>query len=123
MLNVQANEFPVILSRKFCFAYLDPVRNAIVSKMKRIPHNGHLEIWLQRVTKAKGVGLSFESSEPICRIVDGEQPQLWNNDWISSQKLVEALDVSKLLSGKPEDYEPVPDVSELSLFRKYAEFS
>lgn len=95
----------------------------VASKMKRIPHNGHLEIWLQRVTKAKGVGLSFESSEPICRIVDGEQPQLWNNDWISSQKLVEALDVSKLLSGKPEDYEPVPDVSELSLFRKYAEFS
>lgn len=95
----------------------------VQTKMQRIPHNGHQEIWLQRVTRAKGVSLKFVSSEPICQIVDGEDAQLWNNDWISSAALVAALDVKKIVVGSPEDLEAVPDPAELSLFRKYAEFS
>ena len=95
----------------------------VAQKMKRIPHNGHLEIWLQRVTKAKGVGLSFASDEPICRIVNGEAVQLWNNSWINSPNLIAALDVTKIVVSSPEDLDPVPDTEELSLFREYAEFS
>lgn len=95
----------------------------VAEKMKRIPHNGHLEIWLQRVTKAKGVGLSFASDEPICRIVNGEAVQLWNNSWINSPNLIAALDVTKIVVSSPEDLDPVPDTEELSLFREYAEFS
>jgi len=95
----------------------------VAGKMKRIPHNGHLEVWLQRVTKAKGVGVNFESLEPICQIVNGDKVQLWNNDWISNQTLVQALDVTKIVISKPEELEPVPKTEELSLFREYAEFS
>ncbi|MDO6725457.1 RNA-directed DNA polymerase [Cognatishimia sp. 1_MG-2023] len=95
----------------------------VAEKMKRIPHNGHLEVWLQRVTKAKDVNLNFESSEPICQVVNGQDTKLWNNDWISSQALVQALDVAKLVISKPEDLDPVPKTEELSLFREYAEFS
>ena len=95
----------------------------VAEKMKRIPHNGHLEVWLQRVTKAKGVGAEFQSSEPICKIVDGQDAQLWNNDWINSTKLLDALDVTKLVIGSPEELDPVPSIGELSLFREYAEFS
>lgn len=96
---------------------------AVSEKMKRIPHNGHLEIWLQRVTKAKGVDVAFESTEPICQIVNGQMPRLWNNDWISNPALVRALDVKKIVIGKPEELDPVPKTKELSLFREYAEFS
>jgi hypothetical protein len=95
----------------------------VSKKMKRIPHNGHLEVWLQRVTKAKGVGLIFDSDEPICKIVNGENAQLWNNNWISSPELLRALDVNKIVVSNPQDLDPVPDVEELSLFREYAEFS
>lgn len=95
----------------------------VAAKMKRIPHNGHLEVWLQRVTKAKGVGLTFASDEPICKIVNGEAAQLWNNSWISSDDLIRALDVSKIVVSRPENLDPVPDTKELSLFREYAEFS
>lgn len=95
----------------------------VATKMQRIPHNGHLEVWLQRVTKAKGVGLTFESSEPICQIVNGQSVQLWNNNWISSLELVQALDVTKIVVSKPEDLDPVPSTDELALFREYAEFS
>ncbi|MFC3167300.1 hypothetical protein ACFOD7_04475, partial [Paracoccus fontiphilus] len=91
--------------------------------LQRVPHNGHLEVWLQRVTKAKGVGLTFESSEPICQIVNGHAAKLWNNDWISNPALVEALDVTKIVISKPEELDPVPKIEELSLFREYAEFS
>ena len=92
-------------------------------KMQRIPYNGYLEVWLQRVTKAKGVGLTFTSSEPICQIVNGQSTRLWNNDWIRCQELVQALDVKKIVVGNPEDLEPVPKLEELVLFREYAEFS
>jgi hypothetical protein len=95
----------------------------VAEKMRRVPHNGHLEIWLQRVTKAKGVGLTFESSEPICKIVNGQPAKLWNNDWISNPALIQALDVTKILVSKPEELDPVPKIEELSLFREYAEFS
>lgn len=75
------------------------------------------------MTKAKGVGAEFQSSEPICKIVDGQDAQLWNNDWISSPKLLGALDVTKLVIRPPEELDPVPSIGELSLFREYAEFS
>ncbi|WP_084513898.1 RNA-directed DNA polymerase [Salipiger mucosus] len=95
----------------------------VQKKMQRVPHNGQQEIWLQRVTRAKGVGLNFDSTEPICQIVAGESTQLWNNDWITDPALISALDVRKIVVGSPEDLEAVPDPAELSLFRKYAEFS
>lgn len=95
----------------------------VVKKIQRIPHNGHLEVWLQRVTKAKSVDLTFDSSEPICQIVNGQEVQLWNNDWISNQRLVEALDPKKMVISKPDELDPVPKIEELALFRQYAEFS
>ncbi len=95
----------------------------VAKKMQRIPHNSHLEVWLQRVTKAKGVGLIFNSSEPICKIVNGQDAQLWNNDWISNQALLQALDVTKIVISRPEELDPVPNTEELALFREYAEFS
>ena len=41
-------------------------------KMARVPYNGYLEIWLQRVTQPRAVGIQFTSNEPICKIVNGE---------------------------------------------------
>lgn len=95
----------------------------VSKKMKRIPHNGHLEVWLQRVTRARGVELTFDSDEPICKIVNGETAQLWNNNWISSPDLLLALDVNKIVVSSPEDLDPIPAKEELSLFREHAEFS
>lgn len=92
-------------------------------KIKKIPHNGYMEIWLQRVTIAKGVELNFDSEEPICMIVNKEKPQLWNNDWIKHGPLLNALDVSKIVVSDPKDINPVPDKAELLLFEEYAEFS
>ena len=87
-------------------------------KMKRVPHNGYLEIWLQRVTQPEAVGLQFTSDEPICKIVNGGTPDLWENGWIASNDLKRALDVSKILVGSVSDAEETVQPEEVVLFEQ-----
>ena len=89
-------------------------------KMARIPYNGYLEIWLQRVTQPKAVGIQFTSDEPICKIVNGETPDLWKNGWISSNDLRNALRVSKIVVGSVSDTEEVVKPEEVELFKENA---
>lgn len=92
----------------------------VVNKMQRVPYNGYLEIWLQRVTKPKSVGMSFESDEPICKIVNGATPKLWENDWIASNDLKAALAVSKIVVGSASEKKEVVTPEEVELFNKNA---
>ena len=89
-------------------------------KMARVPYNGYLEIWLQRVTQPKAVGIQFTSDEPICKIVNGETPDLWENGWIASNDLKKALNVSKIVVGLVSDTEEVIQPEEVELFRQNA---
>ncbi|MCB1778228.1 MAG: hypothetical protein KDI50_12410, partial [Candidatus Competibacteraceae bacterium] len=84
------------------------------------PYNGYLEIWLQRVTQPKAVGIKFESSEPICKIVNGEKAQLWENGWIVSETLKQALDVSKIVVATVDDESEVVLPEEVKLFKENA---
>ncbi|MEW6620749.1 MAG: RNA-directed DNA polymerase [bacterium] len=90
------------------------------NKMSRVPYNGYLEIWLQRITQPKSVGISFSSNEVICKIVNGENPKLWVNDWISSEKLKSALNVSKIVVGSVYDASEVVQPEEIEIFKKKA---
>jgi len=89
-------------------------------KMKRVPYNGYLEVWLQRVTLPKAVGLVFESDEPICRIVNGKDAELWNNSWIVGRDLLSALDVSKIVVSDASEAEETVRPSEVELFTQNA---
>ena len=89
-------------------------------KMARVPYNGHLEIWLQRVVQPKTVGIRFTSEEPICKIVNGETPELWKNGWIASNDLNNALKVSKIIVGSVSDIEEVVQPKEIELFTQNA---
>ena len=89
-------------------------------KMKRVPYNGYLEIWLQRVTQPQAVGIAFESDEPICKIVNGGKPQLWECGWISSEALKNAIDVKKLLVGDVTEAPEVIKPEEIELFKQNA---
>lgn len=117
--------FPVIagiLSHLISLAPEEKVRvwTKVRKKMGRVPHNGYLEIWLQRVTQPKAVGLEFISDEPICRIVNGERVNLWENEWISSGELMNALTVSKIVVDSVADMEEVVQPSEVALFKENA---
>ncbi len=88
------------------------------SKMKNVPHNGHLEVWLQRVTENKAVQLSFGSKERLCRIVNGENVSIWNNGWVASKKLKKALSVRKIVVSSKDALDEVIDPSEIKLFKE-----
>lgn len=90
------------------------------NKMARVPYNGYLEIWLQRVTETSGVDIRFTSDEPICQIVNGESANLWENGWISSNDLKKALSVSKIVMGSVSDTEEVVQPEEVELFKQNA---
>ncbi len=87
-------------------------------KMSRVPYNGYLEIWLQRILQP--VGLPFSSDEPICKIVNGEQVELWKNNWIGSTNLQKALDASQMITAQASDAEAVIKPEEIELFRRNA---
>ena len=92
----------------------------VQKKMARIPHNGYLEIWLQRVVQTKAIGLKLDSEERICKIVNGETPDLWENGWIKSEKLKNAINVSKLMVGSVLETEEVIQPEEIELFKQNA---
>jgi hypothetical protein len=90
------------------------------NKMSRIPYNGYLEIWLQRVIQPKAIGIPFSSDEPICKIVNGESRELWENGWIASSALKKALDTSKIIVKSVSDAEEVIQPEEVELFKQKA---
>lgn len=100
----------------------DKVRfwSKVWDKMKRVPYNGYLEIWLQRVTQPKAVGIQFESEEPICQIVNGETLQLWECGWISNEALKAAIDVRKIAIADITDAAQVIEPEEIELFKQNA---
>ncbi len=90
------------------------------NKMARVPYNGYLEIWLQRVTQPATVDIQFSSDEAICKIVNGGNEKLWENGWISSRDLLGALDVSQIVVSPAEDADEVIEPNEIQLFTQNA---
>lgn len=88
--------------------------------MSTVPYNGYLQIWLQRVTKPKSVGMEFESGEAICKIVNGHKATLWNNEWIKGIGLKSALDVSKIVVKNAAEISEVMQPEEVELFNQNA---
>lgn len=89
-------------------------------KMARVPYNGYLEIWLQRVIQPKAVGIKFESDEPICQIVNGGSPPLWECGWISNDALKKAMEVTKIVVADASETEEVIRPEEVELFKQNA---
>jgi hypothetical protein len=83
-------------------------------------YNGYLEIWLQRVTQPKAVGIQCESQEPICNIVNGETLGLWENAWIANDALKGALSTSKIVLAPVEEANEVVQPEEVRLFKENA---
>lgn len=88
----------------------------VYGKLGKVPHNGYMEVWLQRVTKPKAVGIVYASEEQICKVVNGNGGQLWNSDWIANKTLVAALDVSKIVVHDAAETAEVISAEEIELF-------
>lgn len=92
--------------------------NKVRRKMRRVPHNGYLDLWLQRVIQP--LGISLDSDESICRIVNGEIVELWENGWIANKDLRDALDTSTIVVKPIDKIEEVIQPKEIELFTQKA---
>jgi len=64
----------------------DDLFSKVRARTNRIPNNGYMEIWLQRIAYPNH--LSFTSSESMCKVVDNEvDKSLWCNDWIKDDDI------------------------------------
>lgn len=87
----------------------------IHTKLSLLPNSGHMEVWLQRISHSFVPTLGYK--EKLCRLVKGESLDLWNNSWITSPKLKEALSPSKIVNkAKLRSLKPIVKPKEIELF-------
>lgn len=54
-------------------------------RLAQLPNNGHLEVWLQRITYHFDPMLAYH--ERLCQLVEGKNVDLWDNSWITDATL------------------------------------
>ena len=90
---------------------LDRVR----SKLARLPNNGHLEVWQQRLSYH--FDPKVEYTERLCQLVEGKPVDLWSNKWVTDKALKSALDPKKVVNRSAlTSLKPVVRRIEFSLF-------
>lgn len=107
-----------ILSKLLSFLDSEDEKKGIVEKIvkrfSQIPNTGYMEIWLQRISLGFAQGLKFK--EPLCRLED-KDVSVWNNDWISSQDLKDALDAKLIFDpDNAKNINPIVPIEEMAFF-------
>ena len=93
---------------------------SVMKKMRHVPYNGYLEVWLQRVVQPNSIGIRYDSEEAICKILNGDSAQLWESDWISSDSLKRVLDARRIVVADINDEQEVVQPEEVALFKQNA---
>lgn len=98
------------------------VKNDIILSIKKkfesIPNIGHLQVWLQRMTLK--INPEEEYDEKLCKIVYGQEKEIWNNDWLKGNiksvfKKTSIVDKSKI-----DKLSTIPEPSEIKVFDNYS---
>jgi RNA-directed DNA polymerase len=87
----------------------------IHAKLSQFPNTGHMEVWLQRIGHSLAPRIGYK--ETLCELVRGSHVTIWNNEWVSSKKLVAALDPSQIVNkARLRSRGPVINPREIALF-------
>lgn len=87
----------------------------IRKKIERLPNTGYMQLWLQRATIVIKDQIEFD--DPLCKLVSGQSPTIWNSSWLNSPKLQAILSAKKIVDKKAlRDIVPVIPVEEVDLF-------
>ena len=87
----------------------------ILTRFSRILNTNHLEIWLQRIYLVLRHEPQF--NEPLCKLVAGEDVDIWNSDWITCNELRNLVKSERIIDRNKIDQMP-PEISidEIELF-------
>jgi RNA-directed DNA polymerase len=87
----------------------------IQKRFERVPNTGHLQIWLQRFSHQHTTNIQFP--EPLCQLVEGKTPTIWNSEWLDTGELTQMIDPQKTVNRKSlEELGPVINDEEVRLF-------
>ena len=90
--------------------------NRIRKKLAQFPHNGHLEIWLQRITFHFDPTLSYR--ENLCGLIQGKKVDLWNSSWITDSRLQAKIDPNVIFNrSRLIALRPIVPHNEVDLFK------
>lgn len=108
-----------ILSKLLTFVENKDEKRILIDKIRRkfesIPNTGHMDIWLQRISLPFATDVYFD--DPLCNLVAGGDPVIWNSEWITAKALQSAVDANSIVSvEKFEQIEPVVPSEEVELF-------
>lgn len=81
-------------TKKEKLAAVDRIRK----KLEQLPNNGHLEVWLQRISYCFNPTLTY--GEKLCHLVEGKKVDLWNESWISDSGLKRTVRPSSIVNKK-----------------------
>lgn len=96
---------------------LNAVRR-IRKRLDELPNNGHLEVWLQRISYYFDRKLTY--GEKLCSLVEGKKVDLWNSSWVTDPALKTAVDPSEIINrSRLRALRPVVPPSEFALFVTY----
>jgi hypothetical protein len=65
-------------------------------KLRLLPNNGHLEVWLQRISLPFDPAVAY--TERLCALVAGERAPLWESSWISDPVLRDIVDSANVVN-------------------------
>jgi hypothetical protein len=71
---------------------IDRIRN----RLNQLPNNGHLEVWLQRISYYFNPKLPY--GEKLCGLAEGKKVDLWNSSWITDATLKAKADPSSIVN-------------------------
>lgn len=90
----------------------------IRKKLDQLPNNGHLEVWLQRISYYFNPKLTY--GERLCILVEGKKVDLWNSSWITDAKLKAMVDPGRIVNvNRLKALQPVVPRAEFVVFIPY----
>jgi len=90
----------------------------IRGKLARLPNNGHLEVWLQRISYYFNPKLAY--GETLCGLVEGKKVDFWNSSWITDAKLKARTDPGSIVNrGRLKALRPIVPRGEFAVFFPY----
>jgi len=101
---------------------VEQVIKKVIKKFSNIPNTGHMELWLQRAIIKSDIDMSI-FNENICKLVNGTQLSLWNNDWLhdaskTKKNITNILEETSIIDkAEIERIDSIVDNNEVVLFR------
>jgi RNA-directed DNA polymerase len=88
------------------------------SRLAQLPNNGHLEVWLQRISYHFNPKIAY--GERLCSLVAGKKVEIWNSCWITDAMMRTEADPKTIVNNRRlRNLRPIVRRGEFVVFERY----